>query len=362
MKKFDFVNKVKPLAIMMAVVGSIGALTLVSGVVPVNASSGHWAITKWLLDFASDRSVDFHSDGIKVPDLNEPGLVELGASTYEQNCSFCHGRPGVNQPPVARGMTPTPPYLAGSLEGKKSRELFYIVKHGIKFAGMPAWPTPNNDDEIWPVIAFLDKIRSLDAAEYRRLIRIAEQPSLYERCQACHGDEHMSPVSKRVPALSGQNETYLRNSLLAYRDATRSSGIMMQATHGLTDEQIDRLARLYSSQKPAPQRETNAKLQHEIDEGRRLAQRGDRQQKIPSCVDCHGPNQPTQNPEYPSLAGQSARYIEQQLYRFARRGRGGLASAKLMHPIADKLNSAQRRSLAAYYASIVRDETKNDWQ
>mgnify|MGYP003298824914 CR=1 FL=1 len=34
----------------------------------------------------------------------------------------------------------------------KDAELFSIVKHGLKFTGMPAWPTQSRDDEVRRVI------------------------------------------------------------------------------------------------------------------------------------------------------------------------------------------------------------------
>jgi hypothetical protein len=48
-------------------------------------------------------------------------------------------------------------------------QLFSIVKHGIKFTGMPAWPVQQRDDEVWAMVAFLRRLPDLDAAGYRRL-------------------------------------------------------------------------------------------------------------------------------------------------------------------------------------------------
>jgi mono/diheme cytochrome c family protein len=147
-------RRLKELAILAVSLVAIGAIVVVSGVVPVKASSGHWAVTAWLLNFASDRSIAFHSQHIGVPPLDEAGMVMLGAASYRANCVFCHGHPGEAPPPVAQGMTPKPPNLKSSVADKEAQELFYIVKHGIKFAGMPAWPAQQRDDEVWPIVAF----------------------------------------------------------------------------------------------------------------------------------------------------------------------------------------------------------------
>lgn len=351
------------LAILIAVLGTLGLVVLVTGVVPIKASSGHWAITRWVLDFASDRSVAFYSSGIDVPPLDEPSLITLGAATYESNCAFCHGQPGERQSPVAQGMTPTPPQLSDAVAEMNSQELFYIVKHGIKFAGMPAWPTLKRDDEIWPIVAFLHALPSMDHKTYLKHIRATDADGqaaagskiavvVRERCAACHGVDGNGRAGPRVPMLAGQNEVYLRNSLVAYRAGKRSSGIMRQIAHHLTDSEIYELAAYYSNQKRTATAGDSQMDEAQIELGRQLAQIGHAKDKIPSCVDCHGPGPILRSDEYPVLAGQPAWYIERQLELLSQRHRGGSENSSLMHPIANKLTEEQRRAIAAYYSSV----------
>ncbi len=56
-----------------------GFLIAASGIVPIKASSGHWAITDWFLHFAMRRSIATQSLGIESPALDGPGLVLKGA-------------------------------------------------------------------------------------------------------------------------------------------------------------------------------------------------------------------------------------------------------------------------------------------
>ncbi len=346
------------LGILAAILGLIGLIVLVSGVFPVNASSGHWAVTRWILDYASDRSVAFYSRGIEVPSLDEPGMIPLGAATYESNCVFCHGQPGEDQPPVAKGMTPTPPILSSSVGEMSSQELFYTLKHGIKFAGMPAWPTQKRDDDIWPVVAFLHELPSMDNATYQELLgRTAEEDSdspkivslVRKHCAVCHAVDGSKGVERRVPILAGQSETYLRNALIAYRAGKRISGVMMPIAHRLTDSGIDQLAAYFAGQEVAKNATTAEVSEREFQLGKELAENGDAADKIPSCVDCHGPGEMARDAEYPTLAGQPAWYLREQLKLFSKQHRGGSNNASLMHPIANKLSDKQIRSLAVFY-------------
>src|SRR5690606_30483543 len=132
-----------------------GFLVAASGIIPIKASSGHWAITEWFLEFSMSRSVATHSLGIKTPPLDDPALILKGAGHYENGCMPCHGSPALPYPRVAWSMTPPPPNLTRSISEWKPKELFYIVKHGVKFTGMPAWPSQVRDDEVWAMVAFL---------------------------------------------------------------------------------------------------------------------------------------------------------------------------------------------------------------
>lgn len=67
-------------------------------------------------------------------------------------------------------MTPPPPYLPPKLARWEPDELFYIVKHGIKFAGMPAWPSQQRDDEVWAMVAFLRRFPQLNAEQYWQMV------------------------------------------------------------------------------------------------------------------------------------------------------------------------------------------------
>ncbi|EMI54111.1 class I triheme cytochrome c [Rhodopirellula sallentina SM41] len=336
---------------------AIGIVVLVSGVVPVKASSGHWPITSWLLDFASDRSIAFHARDVDVPDLERSEFLTLGAATYDSNCRFCHGAPGRQQPPVARGMTPTPPLLRDNISQMEDRELFYIIKHGIKFAGMPAWPSQKRDDEIWPVVAFLRESTNMSYHEYldRVVAELPEDTREIARCVACHGAQDGVRESERIPVLQGLNRDYLIASLRAYRSGERASGVMMPVAHRMSDEDIAAFASYYADAKPTPPATTEDVDESSVELGQRLATQGDRKRKIPSCVDCHAMKGSPKRGDYPVLAGQPKWYLRNQLELFAKKNRGG-AKATLMYPIADKLSKSERDALASYFANVPSDD------
>lgn len=80
--KLTFWQAAKVLLIAAVVAGFIGVVVLISGVMPIKASSGHWRVTRWFLDFAMQRSVATHSVTIEAPLLSDPMLVQKGAGAY----------------------------------------------------------------------------------------------------------------------------------------------------------------------------------------------------------------------------------------------------------------------------------------
>ena len=354
---------------LLILAGIGGALVMVSGIVPITASSGHWAITKWLLDFAKSRSVATHTLGMRAPSLDDPALVLKGAGHYEFGCRPCHGSPAFAQPRVAAAMTPTPPNLSTAVRDFDPEELFYIVKHGIKFTGMPAWPAQARDDEVWAMVAFLRRMPEMDERGYTQLV--ADTPpdaaapmrdlgpqeipgAVAASCRRCHGDAGTGRGLGAFPKLAGQRQAYLEASLRAYARSARHSGIMEPIAAGLEDAELREIAAYYANlpAQSASPAGVGAEAAREIALGESIAARGLPNQLVPPCMKCHGPGGGPRNPHYPRLEGQYASYLVLQLTLFKSEARGGTAYHHLMHRVAGQLEEEQMRAVARYYASL----------
>ncbi|ADE16099.1 cytochrome c, class I [Nitrosococcus halophilus Nc 4] len=356
-------RRLRTIIVFLALLAVGGVLVAASGIIPIKASSGHWALTYWFLSFSMNRSIATHSMGIKVPEIADPALVLQGAGHYETGCRFCHGRPGLRHPPIPGQMTPPPPYLPSALPKWESGGLFYIVKHGVKFTGMPAWPAPQRDDEVWAMVAFLRVLPKLTGEQYEKLIRgevpardgkqTKEVPSVVmENCGRCHGMDGLGRGVGAFPRLAGQHIPYLYASLSAYARGDRHSGMMEPIATELSPEQRRVLARYYGNLPPYVPTPPGEGLAGAIARGEIIAKQGIPSERIPSCVDCHGPSTISRNPYYPVLAGQYFQYLVSQLKLFAKEHRGGTPYVRLMHPTAHQLTEEQIRDVARYYASV----------
>ena len=107
------------------------AVFVLSGVYNVAARSPHWSITNSLLIVVRDRAIATYAFGVRVPDLADEGLADLGAEHYRGACATCHGVPGQGAGPVYRSMLPAPPDLVTARDDYTSAELFWIIYNGL---------------------------------------------------------------------------------------------------------------------------------------------------------------------------------------------------------------------------------------
>jgi hypothetical protein len=151
-----------------------GAVFIYSGAYYVGADHPHWFMTSWLLNEARNRSIRSHAAGIIVPrGLDDRAKILAGVTHFDERCVVCHAAPGVPPGDIGKGLYPRPPNLAAAARFYTPGELFWIIKHGIRMSGMPAWGDDHSDDELWATVAFLEELTELSALDYAKLIAVS---------------------------------------------------------------------------------------------------------------------------------------------------------------------------------------------
>jgi mono/diheme cytochrome c family protein len=162
----------KPLAWLLGMLVLIAAgagLFVWSGAYNIAADEPHWQLTEDMLETVRERSIEARLGGIPVPDLDDESLIRAGAGNYDAMCAECHLEPGEDRSELSVGLYPAPPDLAR--EGVHDpAEAFWIIKHGIKMTGMPAWGKSMDDGSIWGMVAFLRQVPGMTEARYDELV------------------------------------------------------------------------------------------------------------------------------------------------------------------------------------------------
>lgn len=158
---------------LLAVLLLAALLFIYSGCYDVAASSPDSGLIAWALETTKSRSVHRAYESlegkVQIPRLDDPELVRTGLVHYHEMCVTCHGAPGIKASEIGQGLNPFPP----ELHEEEPLENFWIVKNGIKMTGMPAFGVTHTDDEIWAIVAFLNRLPKLSPQEYQAMVQQA---------------------------------------------------------------------------------------------------------------------------------------------------------------------------------------------
>jgi len=90
-------------------------------------------------------------------------------------CVGCHGAPGVSPSVVGEGLNPEPPDLSEVAAHMTPAEFFWITQNGIKMTGMPAFGPTHSDEELWGIVAIMQKLPELSAEDYKAMKEDSEK-------------------------------------------------------------------------------------------------------------------------------------------------------------------------------------------
>jgi mono/diheme cytochrome c family protein len=156
--------------LFLVIATAMGGLALMyAGIYDVSATRPHEPLVKRAVSITVERSVRRHARDIRAPNLEDSALLRMGGRHYREMCVICHGAPGVEPSEIGKGLYPKAPKLGRAAEEWNAAELFWITRNGIKMSGMPAFGPTHGEKELWAIVAFLEKLPSLDSAAYARL-------------------------------------------------------------------------------------------------------------------------------------------------------------------------------------------------
>lgn len=150
----------------LVVLIAIALVVILTGAYNVAATDRHNPAVGWALDTAMHNGVEARAGDVEGPAQFTPAMIEAGASEYKEYCAHCHGGVGASKAGWAAGMRPHPPALARVAGEWSAAEVFWMVKHGIKMSGMPAFGPTHEDETLWNIAAFVKAMPDMTADRY----------------------------------------------------------------------------------------------------------------------------------------------------------------------------------------------------
>jgi mono/diheme cytochrome c family protein len=153
----------------LVMLGVASVAYVYSGWFDVAASSPHNALERWALNTTMKRSVVAGAQSVGDPPAFSDEMVRDGFEHYDEMCTVCHAGPGIDQSKISKGLNPPPPNLADAVKDWTPRQLFWIVKHGVKMTAMPSFGATHSDEEVWNIVAFIEKLPEISPHQYEQL-------------------------------------------------------------------------------------------------------------------------------------------------------------------------------------------------
>ncbi len=123
--------------------------------IPVNSMERSMAMPS--LDAAVDRRAPEVQNPVQPTDAN----LTAGMNVYQTNCASCHGDVDRSRGMFADSFYPRAPQFLEDAPDMPENQNFYIIQHGIRLSGMPAWKPILSEQQMWQVTAFLNHMDKL---------------------------------------------------------------------------------------------------------------------------------------------------------------------------------------------------------
>jgi mono/diheme cytochrome c family protein len=134
------------------------------GLMPTNADATPSPFESRIAMNALDASIERHAPRVNNPvPATDDNLID-GMKSYTMNCAVCHGTLDYKPSLLEHSMYPPPPQLILAPMDDPEWHIYYAIRTGVRYTGMPGWSKALDDQEMWKVTGFLTRLEKLPPA------------------------------------------------------------------------------------------------------------------------------------------------------------------------------------------------------
>ena len=101
---------------------------------------------------------------LKNPLAPTPLNIAEARDHFADHCAICHANNGSGKTQINSGLYPPAPDMREKqTQDLRDGEIFFIIKNGIRFTGMPGWG--GEDEENWKLVLFIRHLPKLSPQE-----------------------------------------------------------------------------------------------------------------------------------------------------------------------------------------------------
>jgi len=148
--------------LLVLILGGLGLAML--GLIPTNANAAPPRLERRIANSAVDASMERHAPRLTNPLPPNEQNLEDGMKLYTMNCALCHG--GLDRKPssLANSFYPPAPNLISDPPDDPEWHVFYTIRTGVRYTGMPSWEKTLSEQEMWKITSLLSHMEKLPPA------------------------------------------------------------------------------------------------------------------------------------------------------------------------------------------------------
>jgi mono/diheme cytochrome c family protein len=129
-----------------------------------SARSRPGSLEAWAARTARHVSMQPYAENLKNPLSPTPLLIAEARDHFADHCAVCHANNGSGKTIINAGLYPPAPDLRSrGTQTMSDGEIFYIIKEGVRWTGMPGWG--GEDEENWQLVLFIRHMPDLNDRE-----------------------------------------------------------------------------------------------------------------------------------------------------------------------------------------------------
>lgn len=161
------------LVLVVVIVGFLGVFWIASRGISARAQPGRLEtfVARAVRGLAIPRTARDQQN----PVAKTSEVVAEGMAHYADHCAGCHANNGSGDTEMGRGLYPKPPDLRlQATQSLSDGELFYIIENGVRFTGMPAWSTGNEQEThgTWHLVHFIRELPRLTPEQIEQMEKL----------------------------------------------------------------------------------------------------------------------------------------------------------------------------------------------
>ena len=145
--------------LLVLILGGLGFAML--GFFPTTANVEPAHMENHLMMSAVDASMERHAPRVTNPLTPSDQNLEDGMKLYTMNCALCHGGLDRKPSPLATSFYPPPPNFISDPPDDPEWHIFYTIRTGVRYTGMPAWDKTLSQPDMWKITMLLSHLDKL---------------------------------------------------------------------------------------------------------------------------------------------------------------------------------------------------------